>query len=142
MNRLCNFLDTKDKEKRIFEIVLNQYNENHKIILYTNNEERADYLDRFLWIYKQETFIPHKIFKYVEEESMENIAIVFEEINPINAKKIILDMPCSLNFAKQFYEIYDFVDSSTAKTLKESRERFKQYKNAGFSMNYEKDYKG
>jgi len=139
MNKVCNFIDTSEKDKKIFEIILNQYKENHKVVIFTNNEERAEYLDRFLWVFKQEAFIPHKIFKYVEEDALESIAIVVDEINPINAKKVILDTPSSLDFATSFYEVFDFVDNSSSKTLKESRERFKRYRDAGFSMNYEKD---
>lgn len=141
MEKICNFIDTEkdNKDNIIFSFALLFHQRGEKAVIYTNNEERAEYLDRFLWIYKQESFIPHKIFKYKEEDALESVAIVTEELNPIAAKKIILDSPPSIDFALSFNEIVDFVEHSTPKDLKESRERFKKFREEGYLMKYEKN---
>lgn len=137
----CIFIDTqsKDKDKIIFNIVENNYKNGKKTVIFTADEERANYIDRFLWVFKQESFIPHKIFKYKEEETLESVAIVLEEFNPIDADKVILDAPASLDFVKNFQEVYDFVDYSSKTALQESRMRFKNFRDSGFVMQYQKD---
>ncbi len=143
MSKICRFIDTKnaDRNKLIFLLVEKIYKSGEKAVIFTNNDDRANDLDRFLWIHKQEAFIPHKIFKYEEEDAPEKIAIVIKEINPIRAAKIILDYPCSLEFASTFDEIIDFADHTSEKSLQESRKRFKKFKESGFIMDYKKDFK-
>lgn len=140
MSKNCYFFDTveNEKDKLIFELVYKIFKKNRRVVIYTNTEERANDLDRFLWIYKQEAFLPHKIFTYEEKEAIENIAIVTEELNPIEAKEIILDTPCSSNFASNFEVIFDFVDQSSEIRIKESRLRYKLFRDLGYSMHYQK----
>lgn len=136
MIKHCYFFDTNKKDQLIFSIVSKLFQNGEKVIIYTSNEERAYDLDRFLWVYKQESFIPHKIFKYEEKDALEPVAIVMEEFVPIDAKNLILDNPASQNFATQFDVIYDFVDHSSEKTLQQSRIRYKTFKSLGYVMHY------
>ncbi len=134
----ANFLNTKNKEKNkiIFELVERLYYEGEKVLIYCKSEERASELDRFLWTYKQESFIPHRIFHYEEAEAPEIIAIVTEEINPIGADSIIVDEKCRLDFSQQFKKIYEFIEQSKEDII-DSRKRYKFYKDNGFIMHYE-----
>lgn len=136
----CYFIDleSKDKDRMIFAIVEQIYKDNGKVIIFTKNIERAEEIDRFLWILKQESFLPHKIFKYEEPDALEPIAIVTQEFNPINSDTIILDEPCSIEFAKNFKNIYDFVDKTTEESLKKSRERYAKFKDLKYNMFYQK----
>ncbi|MCX7990910.1 MAG: DNA polymerase III subunit chi [Proteobacteria bacterium] len=126
----------KDKNKLLFELVERFYYEGEKIVIFTSDEDRANELDRFIWVYKQESFIPHKIFKYSEEDAPEKIAVVYEELNPITAKVLIVYDKCNLNFAVNFERIYEFVEQNRDDIL-ESRKRYKFYKEKGFLMHYE-----
>jgi DNA polymerase-3 subunit chi len=136
----CYFIDlhNQDKNKKIFALVEQIYRDQKKAIIYTSSIERAEEIDRILWILKQESFIPHKIFKYEESDALEPIGIVTQEINPINAQIIILDSPCKIEFAKKFSTIYDFVDKSSEEALKISRERYIKFKELKYNMFYQK----
>lgn len=134
----CYFVDTVDKNKYIFSIIEQNYKEKTKVVIFTNTKERAEEIDRILWILKQESFIPHKIFKYEELDALEPVAIVFEEINPINADTLIMDTPCSINFASKFNIIYDFVDKTSDEALQKSRERYAKFKDMKYNMHYVK----
>ncbi|GAB4439131.1 MAG: hypothetical protein OHK0040_10600 [bacterium] len=141
MSKHCYFFDTTETEKDrlIFELVYRIFNKNEKVVIYTDTDERANDLERFLWVYKQEAFIPHKIFRYEEKDAMEKVAIVTEELNPIDANKIILDVPCSSTFASNFEVIFDFADRSSEKKIKESRMRYKLFRDMGYTMYYQKE---
>lgn len=134
----CYFVDTVDKNKYIFSIIEQNYKEKTKVVIFTNTKERAEEIDRILWILKQESFIPHKIFKYEELDALEPVAIVFEEINPINADTLIMETPCSINFASKFNIIYDFVDKTSDEALQKSRERYAKFKDMKYNMHYVK----
>lgn len=132
----CYFVDISDKNKYIFSVVEQIYKDKIKAVIYTDSKERAEEIDKLLWVLKQESFIPHKIFKYEEQDALEPIAIIFEEINPINAETLIMDSPCSVSFASKFKIIYDFVDKSTDETLQKSRERYAKFKELKYNMHY------
>lgn len=139
--RNCTFMDirTSSREKKIFEIIERLYNDGSTALLFTSSEERANELDSFLWTFRQESFIPHRIFLYDEENPLEKVAIVFREFNPLETKNLIADAPCSLKFALKFDQVYDFVDHSTKEKLEASRERYKIYKGKDFNLHYEKE---
>lgn len=136
----CVFIDTenKDKDKKLFEIVEKLYKDGKKILIYTSTFDRAKELDRILWVLKQESFLPHKIFKYEEKEALEPIAIVYDQIKPINTDILVIDSPCSMEFAAKFANIFDFVDRTNKETLVKSRERYASFQKLGYVMEYEK----
>ena len=134
--KTCYFIDTVDKDKYIFLLVEQHYKDKIKLVIYTDSKERAEEIDRLLWIFKQEAFIPHKIFKYEESDALEPVAIIYHEINPISAETLIIDTPCSISFASKFNFIYDFVDKSSDESLQKSRERYVKFKEIKYNMHY------
>lgn len=126
----------KDKKKLLFELVERFYHEGERVVIYCSNEDIANDIDRFLWVFKQESFIPHKIFKYIEEDALEKIAIVYTEQNPILTKILISYDKCDLAFASTFEKVYEFVEPSKEAII-ESRKRYKFLKENGYLMHYE-----
>ncbi|MCX7771127.1 MAG: DNA polymerase III subunit chi [Proteobacteria bacterium] len=132
----CYYVDTKEKEKYIFSLIEQLYKDGLKITIFSQNKDRAEELDKILWTMKQESFIPHKIFKYDEPDALESVAIVCQEINPINASVLIMDSPCSISYALNYDTIYDFVDKSSDESLQKSRERYAKFKEKKCNMHY------
>jgi DNA polymerase IIIc chi subunit len=116
------------QDRRIFEIVEQAYKGHAKVLIFTQNEERAASIDRTLWIIKQEAFIPHKIFHGNEPDSAVPIGIVTAEINPIKAGILIADGHCSLDFACSFDRVHEFVDKTSAQTQQACRDRYRAYR--------------
>ncbi len=116
------------QERVLFEIVERAYNAHEKTLVFTQSEERAVALDRTLWILKQEAFIPHKIFSGNEPDSTVPVAIVTEEINPIDARILIADGHCSLEFALTFDSVHEFVNRTSPELQEACRERFRSYR--------------
>jgi DNA polymerase III subunit chi len=128
--KACIFHDTSpgQQDRKIFEIVEDAYNHHLTVLIYTSNDERAEAIDRFLWILKQESFIPHKIFKWNEPDSSVAAAIVTSEINPVDACILIADGHCSLGFAEGFDTAHEFVNRSSPEIHELCRERFRAYR--------------
>jgi DNA polymerase III subunit chi len=128
--KACIFHDTSpgQQDRKLFEVVEHSYNNHARVLIYAQNEERAAAIDRFLWILKQESFIPHGVFVRNEPDSSVTIAIVTEEINPVDAHVLIADGHCSLEFACGFDTVHEFVNRSSPEMQETCRDRFRAYR--------------
>jgi len=126
----CIFHDTSPgrQDRKIFQIVEDAYSHRLPVLIYAAGSERADAIDRFLWILKQESFMPHKIFLREEPDASEDIAIVTSEMNPVDARILIADGHCSLDFACGFDTVHEFVNRSSPQMHEACRERFRAYR--------------
>jgi DNA polymerase-3 subunit chi len=126
----CVFHDTGPgrQERQLFEIVERAYNGNERVLIFVNDEQRAAALDRTLWTLKQEAFIPHKIFGRDEPDPTVPVGIVTTEINPVDARILIADGHCSLEFACGFDSVHEFVNRASPEIQQACRERFRAYR--------------
>jgi DNA polymerase-3 subunit chi len=116
------------QDRRLFEIIEHAYERHEKVVIYAGTVERAADIDRLLWINKQESFIPHRIFSGPAQEFLEPIAIVTAEKNPIGANILVADAHCSLDFALSFDVVHEFVRRSSPEMHEACRNRFRAYR--------------
>jgi DNA polymerase IIIc chi subunit len=137
----CIFHDTvADRRDRcLFEIVDQAYCRQERVLIFSDNDERASAIDRMLWILKQEAFIPHKIVKPGDSDNDVSVAIVVSETNPIAAPILIADGHCSLDFASTFSTIHEFVTRTTPQIHEACRERFRLYRARQLAVEHVKD---
>jgi DNA polymerase IIIc chi subunit len=136
--KACIFHDTGTslRDRRVFEIVEESYNRREKAVVFAGTEERAAEIDRFLWILRQESFIPHRIVRDRNEKTAVPVAIVTSEWNPIGADILVIDRHCSMEFACGFGMIHEFVDRSSPEIQDECRKRFRAYRDRNISVEY------
>ena len=134
----CIFHDTAASlhDRRVFEIVEEAYNRREKVVVYTGSEERASEIDRFLWILRQDSFIPHQMMRGHEDSVSVPVAIVTTEWNPLDAGTLIVDGHCSLEFAACFDVIHEFVDRSSPEIQEACRDRFRAYRDKNIPVEY------
>jgi DNA polymerase IIIc chi subunit len=123
----------------VFDIVEYAYANGSSVIIYANTTERAAALDRLLWITKQESFIPHKIFERNETDPFLTVGIVTSEIDPLNADILVADGHCTLGFACSFITIHEFVDRTSPEIQEACRERYRAYRERGISVEHLKE---
>ena len=123
-------------DRRVFEIVEEAYNRREKVIVFAGSEDRAVEIDRFLWILRQDSFIPHQVVRGFEDSVPVPVAIVTTECNPLDAVTLIADGHCSLEFAAGFDVIHEFVDHSSNEILEACRERFRAYRDKGVPVEH------
>jgi len=136
----CVFHDTEyaPQDRRLFEIVEAAHRRREKVLIFARTGERASAIDRFLWVLKQESFIPHKIMAGLESDCAVPVGIVTAEINPSGASVLIADGHCSIEFAAGFESIHEFVDRSSAERHEACRSRFRAYRGRGIPASYSK----
>jgi DNA polymerase-3 subunit chi len=130
----CIFHDAPDNRRDylLFDIVEKAYRDKNRVVVFVSGNERAEALDRMLWIMRQESFIPHRIFKpgeKIEEADTEApVGIVTAEENPIGASVLVADGHCSFEFACGFNTAHEFVDHSSPERTEACRGRFRDYR--------------
>lgn len=136
----CIFHDTTPatQERQLFELVEQSYKNKERVLVYSENEERAAALDRILWIMKQEAFIPHKILKERERGTPVPVVIVTSEIRPTDASVLIADGHCTLDYAASFDVVHEFVNRSSPQLQEACRDRFRDYRARQIAVEYSK----
>jgi len=139
--KACIFHDVNpgQRDRKLFEIVEYAYNQHANTVVYAPSEARAAVIDRFLWILRQESFIPHRIILKDESDPSIRVAIVTSEINPVDAGVLVADGHCSLKFAAGFETIHEFVDRSSAEMQDACRERFRAYRDRKIPVEHIKE---
>jgi DNA polymerase III subunit chi len=139
--KACIFHDTSpgQQDRKIFQLVEEAYNQHYPVLIYTSNGERAEAIDRFLWILKQESFIPHRIFVKEETDPSTETAIVTTEINPVEARILIADGHCGIGFAEKFDTVHEFVNRSSSDIQEACRERFRIYREKNVPIQHLKE---
>jgi DNA polymerase IIIc chi subunit len=134
----CIFHDTaaSEHDRRIFEITEEAYGRRENVVIYAGSESRAAEIDRFLWILKQESFIPHGILKGYADSVAVPVSVVTQEWNPCGSAILIADGHCSLEYASGFRIIHEFVDRSSPAKQEACRERFRRYRDKGIPVEY------
>jgi DNA polymerase IIIc chi subunit len=132
-------IEAERRDRRIFDIVEKAFSNRDRVLIYAANADRANSIDRTLWIIKQEAFVPHKVFQRQDSDPRIPVAIVTEEINPIEAQILILDGHCSLEFAMKFEAIHEFVIRTSPEIQEICRDRFRAYRSGNIQVEYKKD---
>ncbi|HSW38066.1 MAG TPA: DNA polymerase III subunit chi [Acidobacteriota bacterium] len=128
--KTCRFHDiaAEHRDRFLFDLVEKAYDRRDRVVIFAGDIGRAEAIDRFLWIMKQEAFIPHGIIEKNETGDRSPVAIVTAEINPVGAGTLIADRHCGIDFACGFDTVHEFVDRSTPALHEESRRRFRAYR--------------
>ncbi len=110
----------------------NLYRQNIRAYIFTEDLAQAHRIDELLWAFDPQSFVPHNL---VGEGMKQGSAIEIGHQPPQNRRPVLINLANQVpDFVTQYQQIIDFVPSDD--TLKQqARERFKQYRSLGFSLN-------
>ena len=109
------------------------YLDGQRVLVMTQDDNQGITLDRFMWTWKKNAFVPHVFDNGSVECHDEPVVIVSAEANPNGAGVLIMGVPCSVEFIRQFRHVVDFAETYDETRLLESRERFRSYRELGFN---------
>ena len=104
-----------------------------RLLLLVEDENQAVALDRFLWTWDKGAFLPHAFDNGSVECVNEPIVISTREANGNGATILIMGIPCSHEFIKEFELVIDFAEVYDSQLADAARERFRQYRRLGFN---------
>ncbi|MGJ8692251.1 MAG: DNA polymerase III subunit chi [Thalassotalea sp.] len=107
------------------------YRNNQRVYIHTNDQTSAHHIDELLWGFEPDSFVPHNL---VGEGPKQGAPVEIGYQQPNSRRPFLINLADQMpKFANQYSHIIDFVPAE--KTLKhQARERFKQYRQAGFHI--------
>lgn len=132
-------LNISNKLRHICDIVEKLYDQQATTTIFIADKKNAHNLDRQLWVWKQELFIPHAIIDSFNAEMDEAVIITTRPDFPVITKALVLFDPLPSNFSNHFSIIIDFAEVYEPERLRLSRNRYKTMRDCGiYEMHFSK----
>jgi DNA polymerase-3 subunit chi len=125
-------LDRPERARVLCDLAEKYYLDGQRVLVITQDDNQGITLDRFMWTWKKGAFVPHVYDNGSVESHDEPVVIVSAETNPNGASVLIMGVPCSIEFIRQFRQAVDFAETFEETRREESRERFRRYREHGF----------
>jgi len=104
-----------------------------KRMLVRCSQQDAAALDQHLWVFREESFVPHEVCddpaRLLDAEA--RVVLVTRDVRTIQADILLQLTPTDLAFARDFDTVIDIVDHSDPGRLDASRSRYKAWNDAG-----------
>lgn len=97
-------------------------------------------LDQHLWVFREESFVPHEVCDDPERllDPEARIVIVTRDARTIPADILVQLAPSELDFARDFDAVIDLVDHTEPTRLDASRARYKAWAESGLKPDLKK----
>ena len=107
------------------------YRLGHTVYIVTSSEAQAAVLDDLLWTFRQDSFVPHERYPLA---SAEGSPVLIGITSPAEVSaQVLINVTDALSDGFERYErVVELVDAHPD-VLAKSRERFKQYRERGFT---------
>ena len=126
-------IERKDFLIYVCKLIEKGYKQNiNPIYIKTDTQKQAEELDKILWTFRQESYIPHTLVDQDNNNTQPvQIGWIDNEIEDAEAIINLSDgMPDISNHLKKIHEIIENIDEKKEK----ARERWKKYKSIGFNI--------
>jgi DNA polymerase-3 subunit chi len=125
-------------EMRACEIAEHTYVQGERLQIIAIDQEQAARLDDLLWTYKPDNFVPHGLWKSIDDESAQPVVITTrKERVPGIASLLTMDY-CPVEMVQQFSQVTHVVVVDNQERLEASRRYWTLLKDAGFSLRHQK----
>lgn len=128
-------LQQKPLEVALPEILGKALEREFKIIIKTSSKEEVEAIDKFIWTFKKESFIPHG-YKKNGTESEQPIWITTGDENPNNANMLVLVNSTPSDEIDNFELCCEIFNGNDNEIVEKSRARWKEYKDKEYQLSY------
>ena len=113
------------------------YERGSTVAVHAADRGQASDMDKKLWTFKQNSFIPHGIVGEVGEPIIEPVLIAAgDDEMPDSDVLMVLSDEGREQWLEHFDHVYDFAPLYDDDLKQDARRRFKAYQQAGFRMRY------
>jgi len=126
-------LERPEKARHLCELADEFFAQGYRVLVLVEDDNQGVTLDRFMWVWKKGSFLPHAYDNGTLECLDEPVVITAREENANGAQVLIAGRQCALEFARQFQVVIDFAAVYDEELRAVARERFRAYREAGFA---------
>ncbi|TYO99707.1 DNA polymerase III chi subunit [Geothermobacter ehrlichii] len=125
-------LDRPEKALHLCRVAERFFLQGKRVLVMVADENQGVTLDRFMWTWNKGSFLPHVYDNGAVECHDEPVVISCRTRNANNAGVLVMGRPCEIDFMRQFETVVDFAETHDEAARQRSRQRFRQYREAGF----------
>jgi DNA polymerase III subunit chi len=125
----------KRLEQALPEIVAKALERKHRILIKAGSRERIKALDTALWTADPASFLPHGYAKDGFEKE-QPVFLTVDDENPNGADVLILTDGASSDMTDKFSLCCEMFDGNDEAAVKAAREKWKLYKDKGYTAAY------
>lgn len=110
---------------------------NQKLFIHTEDKETAAMLDKMLWTFRAESFIPHKLL--VEgAEPCDEAVVIASDVEPDSSRPVLINLASSVPFFFSRFERTLEIINDQAEIKAQARDRWGFYKDRGYPLQHHK----
>ena len=104
----------------------------HRVVIHTPSEEEAQHMDRMLWTFNEQGFVPHA--RLGEGEPTINPILIGDGANAHDEHDVLINLATEVpTFFSRFQRLAECVDND--ETIRNaSRERYRFYRDRGYPL--------
>jgi DNA polymerase-3 subunit chi len=127
-------LSSAVKEKIVCDLAEKCFLSHKRVVILVKDENEAQQIDKLLWMWKQQSFVPHRYSESLDESFAESVVIT-TQVNKNPDFDILLTLhPVDWDILVKFGMVIDFAEKYDSHALQESRNRFRNFKEKGVSV--------
>lgn len=128
-------LTTRSLDSALPEILAKAYAGGRRVVVKTVSAAQADHLNDHLWTYSEGSFLPHGAKKdgFAADQPL---WLTDRDENPNGADVLILAGGATCPDPAAFSLCCEMLDGDDTQQIAAARERYKQFRNAGFTVTY------
>lgn len=106
----------------------------HHVFIHADDEAQAQQLDKLLWTFKPNSFIPHRLVDSHNSNESELIMIGYDH-EPECKHDVLINLASTIpDFFSRFERVAEIV-SGNEEHRQQARQRFKFYRDRGYDLN-------
>lgn len=108
------------------------WQQGHRVYLHTNSETESRHLDRLLWTFRQDSFIPHGVFEGADPEL--NPVLIGHQDDVGDEQDVLINLATEVpQFFSRFQRVAECIDHDHE--IKQSgRSRYSFYRDRGYQL--------
>ncbi|MEA3277841.1 MAG: DNA polymerase III subunit chi [Pseudomonadota bacterium] len=106
----------------------------HRILIHTSDREQARHLDRLLWTFRQQSFLPHGLMGEIDQTLTP--ILINHDGNPGTEDQVLINLALDVpTFFGRFERLAEPIDQEAA-VRNAGRERYRYYRDRGYPLHH------
>ncbi|MFT5506765.1 MAG: DNA polymerase-3 subunit chi [Gammaproteobacteria bacterium] len=115
----------------ICQLCQKAYESRQPTLLFTHSPEQTSILDKYMWVYKEDSFLPHDV---EEDPRIQTPILIQHEHQPIGTRELLINLSSVIPpWFAQFERVIELV---TEDNKTNSREHYQFYRERGYPLNH------
>jgi DNA polymerase-3 subunit chi len=123
-----------NQDRVVCQLCQKAYDSNQKTLLLTQNPQQTAHLDQQLWIFNDDSFIPHDIHVDAEPNIFLSPILIHDQPDPQGERQLLINLsPTIPAYFAQFERVIELV---TEDNKQSAREHYSFYKERGYPLHH------